>query len=206
MTMLGWERRRRILLSEYERIALELFAARGYHKVTVDAIADAAGITTRTLFRYFPSKQDCLLGFPRRGLADELEMIKSLDPDDDPLLSAWEGLREFVRNSELEPEVMALWRAAAAGAPDVVDRIRGERTYAVHGALTEYCERSLGVDASADPRPGLLAGLLAGIELALVDSASRHPDHLDAVVAASEEAVQAVPVALRRRRGSAPGG
>jgi AcrR family transcriptional regulator len=195
--MMGWERRRRILLSEYERIALELFAARGYHKVTVDAIAAAAGITTRTLFRYFPSKQDCLLGLARRGLAEELEMIKSLDPSDDPLLTAWEGIRAFASSRSVDPEVMNLWRAAAEGAPDVVARFRGERTYAINGALTEYCERSLGVTADGDPRPRLIAGLLTGVELAVAETGTRAPHLLDDVVDATAEALRAVPRSRR---------
>lgn len=200
MTMLGWERRRRILLSEYERIALELFAERGYHKVTVDEIAAAAGITTRTLFRYFPSKQDCLLGFPRRGLAEELEMIKQLDPSDDPLMAAWEGIRAFASSRSVDPEVMNLWRAASEGAPDVVARLRGERTYAINGALTEYCERSLAVDANADPRPRLIAGLLTGVELAVAESGTRAPDLLDQVVDAATDALRTVPQDLRGGR------
>ena len=51
----GWDRRRSLLLGKYERIALEMFASRGYKAVTVDEIADTAGVSARTLFRYFPA-------------------------------------------------------------------------------------------------------------------------------------------------------
>jgi hypothetical protein len=102
---------------------------------------------------------------------------------------------------------MDLWRRAAEGAPDVVARIRGERTYAIYGALTEYCERSLGVDANVDPRPRLVAGLLSGIELALVESASRVPDLVDDAIDAAADAVRAfgrgTPRSRRRERSSA---
>ncbi len=80
--MSGWERRRSILVGGYERIALELFAERGYRSVTVDDIAAEAGVSTRTLFRYFPTKEDCLLGFPRRGMAAEVAMIEALEPSE----------------------------------------------------------------------------------------------------------------------------
>lgn len=44
------------------RTALELFAERGFEETTVDDIADALGVSRRTLFRYFPSKNDMAWG------------------------------------------------------------------------------------------------------------------------------------------------
>lgn len=197
----GWERRRNILLSEYERTALELFAARGYHDLTVDDIATAAGVTTRTLFRYFPSKQDFLLGFPRRGLAAEIEMIESLEPGDDPVTIAWEGMREFVTGSPIEPEVLNLWTAAAEGAPEVVARVRGERIDAIFQAFVAYCGRGF-VD---DPeRARLLAGILAGIEVALVESVAQTPSSMHELVDVADDTVHRLARDLRRRSGARP--
>lgn len=39
-------------------VALELFSRQGFEMTTVDEIASAAGIGRRTVFRYFPSKND----------------------------------------------------------------------------------------------------------------------------------------------------
>jgi len=60
------ERRRRDTESEIERAALALFAERGFERVTMDDVAAAAGVSTRTLFRYFPAKVDLVLGRVRR--------------------------------------------------------------------------------------------------------------------------------------------
>jgi AcrR family transcriptional regulator len=40
--------------------ALNLFSAKGYEQTTTDEIADAAGVSPRTFFRYFPTKESVL--------------------------------------------------------------------------------------------------------------------------------------------------
>ncbi|MDT0267702.1 TetR/AcrR family transcriptional regulator [Streptomyces sp. DSM 44915] len=43
------------------RTAEDLFLSRGYEETTIDQIASAVGISQRSVFRYFPSKEDILL-------------------------------------------------------------------------------------------------------------------------------------------------
>lgn len=43
-------------------VALELFEERGFEQTTVDQIAAAVGVGRRTVFRYFPSKNDIVWG------------------------------------------------------------------------------------------------------------------------------------------------
>lgn len=45
-----------------EECAMALFEARGFEETTLDDIAAAVGIGRRTLFRYYPSKNDILWG------------------------------------------------------------------------------------------------------------------------------------------------
>jgi len=44
--------------SQLSQIALKLFIERGFDQTTVDEIAKEAGVGRRTLFRYFPTKND----------------------------------------------------------------------------------------------------------------------------------------------------
>jgi AcrR family transcriptional regulator len=169
----GWDRRRRLLLSRYERVALRLFADRGFRSVTVEDVAAAAGVSARTLFRYFPTKEDFLLGFPRRGVAAVVERIRGLEPCDAPLDALWELRLGSIDAEVPDVELLALWRKAAVDAEDVVATVRGERIQFLMEAMTEYCARSLGVDPARDVRPRLMAGIAAGAELALVEMITR---------------------------------
>jgi TetR/AcrR family transcriptional regulator, regulator of mycofactocin system len=48
--------------SAVSRTALEMFAEHGFEETTVDDIAEALGVSRRTLFRYFASKNDMVWG------------------------------------------------------------------------------------------------------------------------------------------------
>jgi AcrR family transcriptional regulator len=61
------ERTRALLL----RAALELFEERGYDSTTAAAIAERAGVTEMTFFRYFPSKDSVLVADPYDPLIAE---------------------------------------------------------------------------------------------------------------------------------------
>ena len=85
------ERRKRETREALLEAAFTLFAERGYHRTTVGEIADAAGVSRRTAFRYFPTKH--LLVFP--GREGRLERFKKL-LHDDPNRRPYEALRHAV--------------------------------------------------------------------------------------------------------------
>jgi mycofactocin system transcriptional regulator len=73
--------------AELSHIALELFKEHGFENTTVDAVARAAGIGRRTLFRYFPSKNDLPWGDFNAGLEQMRGHLASL-PEGTPLVQA----------------------------------------------------------------------------------------------------------------------
>ncbi|WP_201308719.1 TetR/AcrR family transcriptional regulator [Puerhibacterium puerhi] len=57
----AWERQRAALRREIVETAVRLFTENGFEATTVDQIAAAVGISRRSFFRYFGTKEDVLL-------------------------------------------------------------------------------------------------------------------------------------------------
>jgi mycofactocin system transcriptional regulator len=70
---------------EVQRIALALFAERGFEATTLAEVAAAVGVSRRTLFRYYPSKNDIVWGEFSEHLAGLREELARASPDE-PLL------------------------------------------------------------------------------------------------------------------------
>lgn len=83
------ERTRRLVQTELTSVAQDLFVAQGYDGTTVDQIAAAAGMSKRTFFRYFPSKDDLVIG-KYDLFADRMAEALDERPADEPV---WESLR-----------------------------------------------------------------------------------------------------------------
>jgi TetR/AcrR family transcriptional regulator, regulator of mycofactocin system len=67
----GWPRRKQATRTRLEDASLRLFAEWGFERTTVDDLAAAAGVGRRTIFRYFPSKNDIVFG----ALDERLRML-----------------------------------------------------------------------------------------------------------------------------------
>ena len=74
-------RRRSTSWDHISNVAIDLFAARGFDDVSVDDVAEAAGIARRTLFRYYPSKNALPWGDFEAHLAHMRDLLSDLDPD-----------------------------------------------------------------------------------------------------------------------------
>ncbi|KUI48243.1 mycofactocin system transcriptional regulator [Mycobacterium sp. GA-1199] len=74
-------RRRSTTWDHISDVAIDLFAAHGFDDVSVNDIAEAAGIARRTLFRYYPSKNALPWGDFDAHLAHMRDLLADLDPE-----------------------------------------------------------------------------------------------------------------------------
>src|ERR1700736_1790777 len=93
-------RRERKRLETLRRIAetgLKLFIANGYEGTTLEAIAAAAGITKRTFFYYFKSKDEVLLASQGGGFMEALRpAVLDESPDQAPFVAVRNILSKLV--------------------------------------------------------------------------------------------------------------
>jgi AcrR family transcriptional regulator len=84
-----WDRTRQLAAQEILRTALRLFTQQGYDETTIAQIAREAGVSQRTLFRYFGTKEDLIGGSEDRFVALLTETVRDQPADS----GAWEALR-----------------------------------------------------------------------------------------------------------------
>jgi AcrR family transcriptional regulator len=98
------ERTRRDLLAS----ARTLFAERGYHATSAADIAAGAGVTERTLFRYFPNKLALVLDEVITLLPEMAESIRKRPAAEPPYQAVCEGIIDFgLRHLDMMALVMA---------------------------------------------------------------------------------------------------
>ncbi|MBP7339490.1 TetR/AcrR family transcriptional regulator [Niveispirillum sp.] len=79
------ERKRRETLRRITDAGMGLFIAKGYEETTLDEIAAKAGISRRTFFYYFKSKDDILLSLQNSMGEMIVEAIRAAPPGQPPL-------------------------------------------------------------------------------------------------------------------------
>ena len=110
-----------------ERAALEIFSRDGFRGATVDAIADAAGMSKPNLLYYFRTKDDIYRGLMEVLLEDWLAPLVELDPAGEPSeqIAAYLHRKiELARDFPMESRLFA--NEMIRGAPILSDVLAGK--------------------------------------------------------------------------------
>ncbi|WP_407180712.1 TetR/AcrR family transcriptional regulator [Bradyrhizobium sp. STM 3562] len=86
---------------------MKLFVKNGYEGTTLDAIAEAAGISRRTFFYYFKSKEDVLLAAHDSGFREALRpAMLDESPDQAPLEAVQKCLIKLASRYETKESIV----------------------------------------------------------------------------------------------------
>lgn len=159
-------RRREQTRREVGEVALRLFAERGYDDVTVAEIAEAAGISRRTFFTHFASKDEVLLV----GSADDLTMLEQALEQRGPGESFLDVFRAHagrrMEHEQAQAERRRLRRRVDQQHPELAARTAAHRALAEQRLVRPHIARDLGTTPD-DPRVAIVAGAFVGAGEAL---------------------------------------
>ncbi|MDI6101253.1 TetR family transcriptional regulator [Actinoplanes sp. NEAU-A12] len=143
-----WSRTRNAVHGEITRTAMELFLTRGFDATTIDEIAAAAGISRRSFFRYFGTKEDVVLGdLIARG--EEIRQALEARPDGEEPWTALCNALHSVKDTAYDDDTMLAIFRMVHGTPSL--RARSiEKHLQWQALLTPEVRRRLGADP-ADP-------------------------------------------------------
>lgn len=147
------ERRAARTRADIEEAALHLFTEHGFEATTVEQVAEAADISPRTFFRYFPSKDAVLFGDFRREMARIREILDSRPRREHPMRSLAVAMLDATARMEPDREQHRMRAELLHALDSSVD-------YELHllrqqwtRELAELIAERLDVDAGTDARP-----------------------------------------------------
>lgn len=175
--------------------ASELFAARGFHSVRMDDIAQASGITVRALYRHYANKQALLAHVVHEDQARLVDVLTLLGDSPPPDLTA--GLRVLIDAALQSRRLSLLWQREA--------RHLGTDDYVAVRARTRWIADRVAAISIAPARPNLdpfLAELRSWAVVGLVTS----PGHFDTSLSRTRLAELLLRAGLRIVHGRPVGG
>ncbi|MGZ3096934.1 TetR/AcrR family transcriptional regulator [Streptomyces sp. H72] len=180
------EERRTAMRLEIARAAVDLFIAQGVAATTGEQIGQAVGVSARTVWRYFPTKESCVRPLFSTGVDAIAAALRQWGPGQ-PLERAFDHLwaadvvlpgpdvGALVRLTRNEPGLRAVWLQTHDEAEPVFARALAERAGLPHD----------------DVRPAIWAAMLnAALRAAVEHHAYRTAEPaIDAATARAELAV-----------------
>jgi AcrR family transcriptional regulator len=157
------ERKKQKTRETIVNVALELFCKQGYEQTTIAEIADAAEISPRTIFAYFPSKEDILFSdIPERHerFAQTLEGRAAG-------VTALDALREIIAES-LDLGPIALLRKRIVAWDQTLQRSQRARAAPFEQMIVEAIAKDLRAGPD-DIRPQMVAAALMAAVSAIRD-------------------------------------
>jgi len=161
------ERKRRVVREELTEAALSLIAVEGYEHMTIERIAEAAGMSRRTFFRYFQSKEDLIVAFlgdVGRRLVEALAARPTRETHAVAVRVAFSG---FVDSCAQHPGRVLRFTEIILADPSLRGHFLEKQSQWSAALATELARRA-GKDVNADMGPSLAAAAaMAAFDTAL---------------------------------------
>ena len=163
------ERKKLATRRQLRRAALELVAERGLANVTVEDIAEAADVSPRTFFNYFPSKEAVLFGGEPDRAAALRDRVARLAPGAPAVQVLRTVMAQDAEAGAAELRLLGgdpadwLRRMKVARTDPHVRAAQAAHMATIERAIGEGLATRLGTDLDTDPYPWVLAAAAVGV-------------------------------------------
>ncbi len=170
------ERKKRRTRQQISDVATVLFALRGFDHVTVAHVADVVGVSEKTVYNYFPTKESLVFDRTDETLERIVRALRERSPGESPTRAVLRALDDDMRDLEELPEELyeLLPRFAAMIADTPALRAAWLE---LHGRLVEVATEELAALADVDPRdpePMIAARAIGALHELAFTSNMRH--------------------------------
>lgn len=170
------ERKKRLTRQRISDVATTLFLVRGFDNVRVSEIAEIVGVSEKTVFNYFPTKESLVFDRADEGVERMAAVLRERDAGESPTKAMLRALGEEPEElEELPDEVhmfMPLFSEMVAATPEL-----NAAWLALHARLVEVATQALAEHAEVDPRdpePMIAARAIVGLVEVQYASRIRH--------------------------------
>ena len=157
MTKSLMSRKRQLVQDAIYDAAIELFAKKGFDETTVEEVADAAGISRRSFFRYFESKDDLLALNTVHTGEILVEAVKSSPSGLSPIEVVREVVSAGIKFNESMPHIRQVIEIAIRSASAL--QAHQSRLMEVEAKLASAYAVRLKIASREILKPRILAGL-----------------------------------------------
>jgi AcrR family transcriptional regulator len=159
------ERKKRLTRQQISDVATVLFVVRGFDNVKVSEVAEIVGISEKTVYNYFPTKESLVFDRADEGIARLAVALREREPDESPAKAMLRALKEDLEFEGPADEIhtfVPLFAEMVASTPSL-----RAAWLDLQGRLVAVATEELAARADVDPHdpePMIVARAIVGLQ------------------------------------------
>ncbi len=170
------ERKKRRTRQQISDVATSLFVVRGFDQVKVSEIAEIVGVSEKTVYNYFPTKESLVFDRADEGIARMAAALREREPGESPTRAALRALGADMDDLEDLPDAIYMFLPLFAEMLAATPSLRAAYLD-LQGRLVEVATEELARFADIDPRdpePMIAARAIVALHELAFASRMRH--------------------------------
>jgi AcrR family transcriptional regulator len=169
------ERKRRMMRQRISDVATFMFATHGFDSVKVSAIAEVVGVSEKTIFNYFPTKESMVLDWADEAVESVARMLRERPPNESLTETVLRAMKRDMELFDTIPDELVDFLPRFSELIDSTPALRAAWGD-MHRRIVTVAREELAARAEVDPRdpePMIAARALTGLSEVAFESRVR---------------------------------